>query len=442
VKITLLGGGGFRTPLTVQALRGIASHIDLHEVVLHDVDAERLRTIRRVVDVSAGDTYVHVSATLDLDAALRGADYVLCAIRVGGLHARATDERVAIEVGLVGQETVGAGGLCLILRSVTVLGTIAEHVARVAPDAWFINFTNPVGSMCGALRDVLGDRVIGVCDTPSGLTRRIATVLQCDVNDLRFDYFGLNHLGWLRAAYDARGVDLLAPLLDDSERLLELEEVRLFGPEYVRRLRLVPNEYLTYYYFPERHLAAVSNAGYSRAEYLMNQQQGFYSAAAADPERSPAMWQAARAERDRSYLSDAHLDGASHSEDGGDGYAAVAAGVIASLATDSRLRAIVDVPNGTTLPFLPSSATVEVTCAIDARGARPCAVADVPEQQRELMLHVHAAEEAAVRAARRRSRTEAIEAFSAHPLIASPDVAARLLGAYLREQPELQAVFA
>src|SRR5262245_29949902 len=238
--------------------------------------------MREVIDAmqsAVRGSRLTVSTTTDLDTAVRGASCVLCAVRVGGLHARALDERLAIEAGMVGQETVGAGGLCLVMRSVPVISDIAERVARVAPNAWFINFTNPVGAICGVLRDTLGERVIGVCDTPADLIRRVAALLDRSLDRLRFDYFGLNHLGWLRSIYDGSN-DLLPHLLDDETRLRQLDESRLFGAVCLRSLGMVPIEYLTYYYFPERHVEAVRAAGHTRGENLLGQQHDFYSSVA------------------------------------------------------------------------------------------------------------------------------------------------------------------
>jgi 6-phospho-beta-glucosidase len=445
VKLALLGGGGFRTPLTVAVLRRAAARLDLHEVALHDLDAGRLRTMREVIDAMQSamrGPRLTVSATTDLDTAVRGAWCVLCAVRVGGLHARAVDERLAIEAGMVGQETVGAGGLCLVMRSVPVISAIAERVARVAPNAWFLNFTNPVGAMCGVLRDTLGERVIGVCDTPADLIRRVAALLDRSQDRLRFDYFGLNHLGWLRSIYDGSN-DLLPHLLADETRLRQLDESRLFGAVYLRSLGMVPVEYLTYYYFPERHVEAVRAAGYTRGENLLRQQQDFYSSVVDSNEDAFRLWQRARAERDRSYLMDAGFTELPRTADEEVvGYATVALAVLESLTANVPSRAIVDVVNGTTLPFLPPTATVEVPCSIDARGATSSHVEPVPEHARSLIQRVHSAEQGAIRAARTRSRADAVAALADHPLIDSSSRAVRFFGAYLQQQPRLAAHFA
>ena len=137
---------------------------------------------------------------------------------------------------------------------------LAETVAERAPRAWLINFTNPAGMVTEALQQVLGDRVIGICDSPIGLCRRVARALGRDPGEMWFDYFGLNHLGWLRAAYDADG-DRLPELLADDAALAGFEEGRLFGGDWLRALGMIPNEYLYYFYFHADAVASIRAAG-------------------------------------------------------------------------------------------------------------------------------------------------------------------------------------
>jgi 6-phospho-beta-glucosidase len=282
-----------------------------------------------------------------------------------------------------------------------------------------------------------------VCDTPSGLARRVAALLEHDIDSMHFDYFGLNHLGWLRGVHDEQR-ELLPDLLADDARLSQLEEARLFGVSCLRELRMVPIEYLAYYYFPEHHLGAVADAGYSRAEFLLRQQQQFYAAATSAPRQSLALWNAARDERDRTYLSDAHTSESARATDAdADGYASVAVAVLESVRSNLPSRAIVDIENGAVMPCLPAQATIEVPCTIDARGALASRVVDtVPAHTSTLMQQVYAAEQAALRAARTRSRADAVAALATHPLVAAQARAEQLFGAYLQQQPELASQFA
>src|SRR5947209_9248420 len=192
MKIALLGGGGFRTPLAYAALESIAERAQVSEVVLHDIAADRLEHMRLVLDGLAEDSSrrLPVRVTTDLEDAVRGADFVWCAIRVGGLEGRLIDQNVPVREGVVGQETTGPGGVCFALRSLPALLEIARVVERRARHAWFINFTNPVGLVVEALKPVLGSRVIGVCDTPSGLCSRVSRLLARPSSELWFDYFG------------------------------------------------------------------------------------------------------------------------------------------------------------------------------------------------------------------------------------------------------------
>jgi 6-phospho-beta-glucosidase len=457
VKVTLLGGGGFRTPLTFSALRRAAAQLEIHELVLHDLDVGRLRRMCQVLDGLHAESCgprLTVTATTELADAVRSATFVLGAIRVGGLEARAIDERVPLGEGVVGQETVGPGGLSLVLRSVPVMSAVAQVVAREAPDAWFINFTNPVGVMSGVLRDVLGERVLGVCDTPVALCRRVATLIGREPADLRFDYFGLNHLGWLRSVWDAQDNDPLPAVFADDAALARLDDGQVFGSACLRKLGMVPSEYLAYYYFPERQIRATHAFGHTRAEFLLRQQNAFYAQHAtsgSSAEGAVRAWRAARTERDRSYMAEARSDApntnAPHSahaitDDDGDGYAGVAVSVMHGLATDAPETAIVNTANRGCLNFLDKDAIVEVPCEIRSSGAAVSAVADVPAHARELMQRVHAAEQMAVVASRASSRRTAVEALSLHPLVSSSDLAERIFAEYMRQHADLAARFA
>ncbi|MFD5575513.1 family 4 glycosyl hydrolase, partial [Streptomyces cadmiisoli] len=256
MRLTILGGGGFRVPLVYGALLGDRAEGRVSQVTLYDEDPPRLTAMARVLRdqaaaASAADPTVDaptVTVTGELDEALRGADFVFSAIRVGGLEGRAADERIALAEGVLGQETVGAGGIAYGLRTVPVAREIARRIARHAPEAWVINFTNPAGLVTEAMAEVLGRRVIGICDSPVGLGRRIARVLGARPQDAWIDYVGLNHLGWVRGLR-VGGRDELPRLLADTEALESFEEGRLFGAEWLRSLGAIPNEYLHYYYF-------------------------------------------------------------------------------------------------------------------------------------------------------------------------------------------------
>ncbi|MGW1073924.1 6-phospho-beta-glucosidase [Streptomyces sp. NPDC002537] len=435
MRLTILGGGGFRVPLVHRALlddarRGTPGRCT--ELVLYDTDSMRLRVIASVLAAQAAEVpdAPVVRIARDLDDALRGTDFVFSAIRVGGTAGRVRDERIALNEGVLGQETVGAGGVLYGLRTIPVALRIAERVAAVAPDAWVINFTNPAGMVTQAMAEVLGERVIGICDSPVGLVRRAARAAGADPDRVTFDYVGLNHLGWLRSL-KLNGKDLLPELLANEEDLGSFEEGKLFGSELLRALGVLPNEYLHYYYFRRETLRSVLEAVETRGEFLDQQQGGFFDEAAKSPERAYPLWERTRLHREQTYMAESRAASGGWQRDScdleGGGYDQVALALMRAVARDERTRLILNVPNGTTVPALDPEAIIETVCEVGADGARPLPCAPVSEHQLGLMLQLKAVERAAIDAAVRKDRRSALRALALHPLVDSPVAAARIL---------------
>ncbi|MFE6527825.1 6-phospho-beta-glucosidase [Streptomyces rochei] len=441
MRLTILGGGGFRVPLVYGALLGDRAEGRVTDVVLHDVDAARLSAVTRVLAEQAAGVpdAPAVTATTDLDEALRGADFVFSAIRVGGLEGRAADERVALAEGVLGQETVGAGGIAYGLRTVPVAVDIARRTARLAPDAWVINFTNPAGLVTEAMSRHLGDRVIGICDSPVGLGRRIARVLGADPDRAYIDYVGLNHLGWVRGLRVA-GRDELPRLLADPALLGSFEEGRLFGPDWLRSLGAVPNEYLHYYYFNRETVRAYREAERTRGAFLRDQQARFYEEMRHPDTPALAAWDRTRAEREATYMAEnreAAGAGEREADDLSGGYEKVALALMRAVARDERATLILNVRNRGTLSALDPDAVIEVPCLVDANGAHPVAVDPLPGHATGLVCAVKAVEREVLAAAGTGSRVSAVRAFALHPLVDSVNVARRLVEGYTAVHPGL-----
>jgi len=446
VKIALLGGGGFRVPMIYGALLARAARLELEEVALYDVDEWRLAQIASVLEglEQERDSELSFRSTTRLDEALDGADFVFCAIRVGRLEGRVVDERVPLDEGVVGQETTGPGGLCFALRTVPVMVELARRVAERAPQAWFVNFTNPAGLVTEAIRAVLGDRTVGICDSPAGLCRRVAAALDRRPEELWFDYFGLNHLGWLRGVHDGRR-DLLPELLADDDRLATFEEGRLFGGDWLRALGMIPNEYLFFYYFASDTVGALRSGLQSRAEFLLRQQATFYGENGRAPAAALAAWRAVRREREQTYFAEAHAAAGISSpdddhEDAG-GYEGEAVAVVEAIALNERRVLILDTANRSSLPFLDADAVVEVPCVVGSAGAHPVAVGDVPGHARALIESIKDVERMTISAALNRSRELAVKALALHPLVPSVNTARRIFDAYAGRQAELAELF-
>ncbi|WP_161227570.1 6-phospho-beta-glucosidase [Streptomyces sp. SID8352] len=441
MRLVILGGGGFRVPLVYGALLGDRGEGRVTRVVLYDGDPARLSAITRVLAEQAAGfpDAPGVTATTDLDEALRGADFVFSAIRVGGLEGRAEDERVAFAEGVLGQETVGAGGIAYGLRTVPVADAFARRVALLAPDAWVINFTNPAGLVTEAMSRHLGDRVIGICDSPVGLGRRIARVLGADPERAWIDYVGLNHLGWVRGLR-VDGRDELPRLLADPDLLGSFEEGRLFGAEWLRSLGAIPNEYLHYYYFNREAVRAHRETDPTRGAFLRDQQARFYDGVRSPGTPALAAWDSTRAEREATYMAENRETagaGEREPEDLSGGYEKVALALMRAIARDERATLILNVRNGATLSALDAEAVIEVPCAVGASGAHPVSVDPLPGHATGLVCAVKAVEREILTAARTGSRAAAVKAFALHPLVDSVTVARRLLDGYLAVHPGL-----
>ena len=442
MKLAVLGGGGFRTPAIYRTIAAGGTATRYDEIALYDADSARLDRIEQVlkdIDAAAGFRLPR-RITTRLDEALDGADVVYCAVRVGGIDGRLVDETVAIEHGVIGQETTGAGGIGFALRTVPVVTDIARQVERLAPGALFVNFTNPVGLVTEAIRRVLGDRVVGICDSPLDMCKRVAGALGQPAEDLWFDYFGINHLGWLRGVLSG-GRDLLPGLLADDARVESFEEGRLFGADLLRDIGMVPVKPL-YYYYHQRETLEAMRAGHVRATYLRDTQDAFYADGEDRPGAALAAWERTLGQREARYMEEAWSgrpgakDQAAAAREPG-GYGGLALGLVDALHSAEPRVLILDVPNRSSLPFLDPEAVVEVPCVVSRGGIVPVAIGTVPMEAQGLILRVRAAERAAIDAALAGSRTLAVRALALHPLVPSVDVARRILDAYLARVPGL-----
>ena len=437
----ILGGGGFRVPLICRELA--ASGLAVGEVVLYDVASERLGVIAAVL--AGGGLPLRV--TTDLDEALRGTDVIFAALRVGGLDGRVADERSALDAGVIGQETVGAGGLSYAARAVPVVDAIARRVAELAPRAWVISMTNPAGIVTEVMAATLGPRVIGVCDSPMGLVRRACAVAGVDPgprlaqvpDGVEVDYLGLNHLGWLRGLR-VNGTDRLPGLLADPDALERTEEGKLFGADFLQALGAIPNEYLYWYYARAEALRDVRAAGRTRAEHVRAEQQRFFAAAAADPGRAPALWAGANDERNRSYFAELRTGERDAADVEAGGYETMAVGLAAALTggTGSTgpaapARLILNVRNGGTVPALAPDAVIETVCLVDGDGAVPLPAAPPSDHQLGLMSTVKSCERAIAAAALTGSADDVLRAFALHPLVGSLEAARTLSAAALAD---------
>ncbi|MDO4076096.1 6-phospho-beta-glucosidase [Clavibacter michiganensis] len=443
MRLTILGGGGFRVPLVYSALLRDHEAGRVDHVALYDTDEVRLTAVARVLAEQAA-TYADapvITLHTDLDEALAGAAFVFSAIRVGGMAGRSCDERLGMAHGVIGQETVGYGGISYALRTLPVVMDLAERIRVQAPDAWVINFTNPAGVVTEAMSRVLGDRVIGICDSPIGLARRVLGALGVQGDDVVIDYAGLNHLGWLRGLR-VDGRDVLPDLMARPDLIGTFEEGRLFGAEWVTELGAVPNEYLHYYYFRREVRHADQLAAQTRGAFLVEQQGRFYEQLEHRHDVSAlALWERTRLDRETTYMATNRQSAGMGDRDEDDlvsgGYEDVAIALMRGIAYDQSARLILNVRNRGTLAALDADAVVEVPCVVDASGAHPVAGTELPDFGVGLVTNAKYVERQTIEAGLGGSRAAAVRALAHHPLVDSVTVARSLLEDAMHAFPAL-----
>jgi len=199
IKMVVVGSASSYTPELFADLAAVRESLPVEEVVLVDLNAEKLSFIagvcQKLIDVEKLPT--RLSFTTKLEDALPGADFVLAQIRVGGLAARVRDETLPMSLGMVGNETTGAGGFVCALRTVPAMLKIARAVERLAPDAWILNMSNPAGIVTEAILKHTRIKAIGFCNIPINTQYHFAECLGSNRPRLQLDSFGLNHLSWV-----------------------------------------------------------------------------------------------------------------------------------------------------------------------------------------------------------------------------------------------------
>ena len=402
MKLAIVGGGSTYTPELIDGFARLRDVLPLDEVHLVDPDAERLRLVSGMARRMLARTGhpASVVATNDLVAGVSDADAVLVQLRVGGQVTRHSDETWPHEVHCIGQETTGPGGFAKALRTVPVMLQIAAVVRQHArPDAWIIDFTNPVGIVTRALLQA-GHRAVGLCNVAIGFQRRLAATLGVDFERVSLGHVGLNHLTWERSVR-VDGADVLPELL--NERLGELADEVELAPALLAQLGMVPSYYLRYFYAHDEVLA----------EQL----------------REPSRARAVQAIEDEllAVYADETVDTKPEALErrGGAFYSEAAIELLAAMRGDGTVR-VVNLRNDGVLPFLPDDHVIEVPARFtDGRFvAEP--VDPLPDDLAGLIGAVAGYERLALDAAVHGGRDRVLRAMRAHPLVLQHDRAEKL----------------
>jgi 6-phospho-beta-glucosidase len=429
LKISIIGGAGVRVPLLVRGL--VRSDLRISEVALFDPDQPRLRIIADLAKRAVPEVLVEPHS--NADSCIEGSDFVITSIRVGGSGQRARDEALAISHDVVGQETVGAAGFAMALRAIPPMVEYGRLTAKLAPRAWLVNFTNPVSAVTQAVHQETDARIIGICDTPFEICEDAAHALGLSPHACAYDYFGLNHLGWLREVYD-RGVPQLHRLWDDEAGLRSAYRDPLFEPERLRSLRLLPTEYLYYYYRPEVALDHLRRAGTSRGGVVAQLTDRLFADLVKGVQDPLARYERYLAARDASYMQVETGSTAPRVKPAWaelSGYDRIALMTMRGIVHDTKDVIPLDVANHANFPFLAAEDIVEVPSVVDRNGPRALHVAPIPDHCASLISRVKSYERATVAAALSGSRDDRLQALQLNPLAGRREGQSALLDALI-----------
>lgn len=452
MKLTVLGGGGVRSAFLAKSLAYNAHRIGLQEVVFLDNSEENLKIFGEIAHYvfSTIRPDIHFSLTTDPVSALKDAHYVITTLRVGGDESRVRDERIALNHNTLGQETTGAGGFAMAMRSIPAIlnycHLIEEHAA---PDAILFNFTNPSGLVTEAiLKSGFKRRVYGICDAPSELIRELPEILKCNESDLKVECYGLNHFSWF-THFTVKGEDVTDKLVNNPE-LYSKTAMQYFSPALVQLCdKQLLNEYLYYYYYREVALKAIQNSPETRGEMIarinheMREELQLVNAKET-PEAAFDIWMKHYLRRENTYMqNESHqekfnardpltLQQFIEEPDTG-GYAGVALDILEAVNSTTTKRIVVSLQNNNTLDFLHPDDVIEISCDLSKEGLKPVTPIHVPDAQKNMISCVKEYERLAVAAIMQKDKSLAIRALMAHPLIGSWSLAEKLINEYLNE---------
>jgi len=430
IKIAVIGGGSSYTPELIDGFIKRHKTLPVKEIWLCDIESgkEKLEIVTALASrmVEHAGLPIQVKSTLNRQDALVDADFVLTQLRVGGLEARAKDERIPLKYGLIGQETTGAGGFAKGLRTIPVILDICRDMERLCKDAWLINFTNPAGMVTEAVLRHTSIKTMGLCNVPIGMKKNVAKMLDVDSNRLFIEFAGLNHLVWGKRIWldgkrvDDQVFDLIAN--GESMTMKNIPDLKWDG-DFLKTLKMLPCPYHRYFYLTKEMLRdeyEASQDGRTRAEAVMEIEKSLFEKY-----------------KDVS-LKEKPVE---LEQRGGAWYSDAAVSLIQSIHGDYRDIHTVNIRNGGTIQELPSDAVVEVNALVGKHGTLPLSVDNMSIHALGLMQSVKAYEILTVDSVIKKDRTLAIQALAVHPLVDSVETAQELFEDIVRENQRYLAYF-
>lgn len=402
MKICVIGAGSPYTAEIIETLSFMRNELPISEIMLMDINETRLDIMHGFCLRSAKNLGydVKLTKTTDRKKAIEGATFVNTQIRVGGNAARVQDEHIPLSMGLVGQETTGAGGFTKALRTIPVMLDIARDVEKIAPKAWIINYTNPTGIVAEAVNTYTNVKIAGLCAGGMFAQGWTAQALGVKPESVRYDFAGLNHMNF---SYNIT-IDGRSLTKEEFEKVAEC--IGSVDRELIIKIGALPSPYLQYYYHTARKVQSMNAAPYTRGEEVIELEKEIY--------------------RDLAN-TDICTKPQSLKKRGGGGYSEIATKVMNAIYNNTDTWVVANVPNRGVLKFLPDNAVIETPCIVNAAGITPIILKAPPKTVWGLIAAVKNYEQLTVEAAVTGCRDTAVLALTAHPLVNDYDKAKELL---------------
>lgn len=430
IKLAIIGGGSSYTPELVE---GVLKRLDKLPVkTIHFVDieagAEKLEIIRGLSErmVRKAGAEIDIIADFDRRAAIKDADFVMTQFRVGGLSARANDERIPLKYDVVGQETTGPGGFAKALRTIPVILDICRDIEELSPNAWMLNFTNPAGLVTEAVNKYTKVKSIGLCNVPVSMQMMIAEMMACEPDELQLEFAGLNHLVWVHRAWLA-GEDITQQVLtkvgDGANFSMKNIWEEPWDPSFLKALNAIPCPYHRYFYQTDAMLAEEKQSAQeqgTRAEQVMKTEAELFELyKQPELDHKPAQLE----ERGGAYYSDASLN------------------LVDAIYNNKNSIHVVNVLNNGAINSLPDDAVIECSAVIGSWGAKPLAIGELSPNISGLLHQVKAYEQLAIEAAVHGSYDSALMALANNPLVPDIGRAKAILDDILQQNSEFLPQF-
>lgn len=412
VKIVTIGGGSSYTPELVEGFIKRYDELPISELWLVDIEEgrEKLEIVGSLAQrmVKKAGLPMKVILTLDRRSALKDADFVTTQMRIGRLPARVLDERIPISHGVIGQETNGAGGMFKALRTIPVLMDIVNDIKELCPNAWLINFTNPVGAVMEALFSYTDfKKIIGLCNVPITMNTAIAKLFDVEPSRLRLEISGLNHHFFVTDCF-IDGQSKMSELLDIYENLKEEDYVGManimafpWSKSLIRGLKVVPCPYLSYYFFTKdqlEHQQEVFKDNNVRAEFVKRVEAELFE-----------LYKDANLAEKPKQLE----------QRGGAQYSDAACSLINSIYNNKCDVQYVNTLNKGAISNLPDDSVAEMACMITKDGPVPLAIGELPTGINGTIQNIKTFEKMVAQAAVTGNRDMAIAALTVNPLVTS-----------------------